>query len=216
MTLHQSSDVQRKKSAGVNGVTNAKRQIAAKLQDTINALKAQGTLPATFPMTTTLDMLKHIREQVSLSQSNSAVAVYEAMLDNDVQPVKHSENVTLGRIGNLDRLRVAALGHFSDNVKIQMKSTINTVQDSVITATTLAVGQKYKLPDGLEIAMDAHGYLTTMLDIQLEQQQKGSTLTARKVIDYVPEQMLNSLGEELSDLWMIADDVSNKILLDAQ
>ena len=216
MMLHQSSDVQRKKSAGVIGVTNAQRHISATLQDTINALKAQGTLPATFPMTATLDMLKRIQDQVNLSRSRGAVAAYESMLDDGVQPVKHSENVSLGRIADWERLRIEALGHFSDNVKIQMKSTLNTVQDSVVTATTLYVAQKYQLSGGAEIAMDSHGYLTTMLDIQLDQQKKGSTLKARGIIDSVPEQMLNSLGEELSDLSMIADDVSNKILLDAQ
>ena len=216
MMLHQSSDVQRKKSEGVIGVTNAQRHISATLQDTINALKAQGTLPATFPMAATLDMLKRIQDQVNLSRSRGAVAAYDSMLDDGVQPVKHSENVSLGRIADWERLRIEALGHFSDNVKIQMKSTLNTVQDSVVTATTLYVAQKYQLSGGAEIAMDSHGYLTTMLDIELDQQKKGSTLKARGVIDSVPEQMLNSLGEELSDLSMIADDVSNKILLDAQ
>jgi Divergent InlB B-repeat domain/Beta-propeller repeat len=217
VTLHQNGDTRRKKSRGASGVTNAKQQIAAKLQTTINALIAKGTVPATFPMQATLDMLNQVRNQVGLSQTGDATAIYDAMLNDGTQLVKHSEKVSLGRIGNAQRWKSIALEHFSDNISIQMVSTIKTIPDSTVNGLNILLAQQsYKLSNGTIITMSSYGYLTALLDFQLAAQQKVSTMDARKGIDYAPEQMLNSFGEELSNLWMIADDVSNKILLDAQ
>jgi hypothetical protein len=216
LTLHRSSDIKRRKFEAVKGVLPAELRIARKLQGLIDALKAKGTVPAAFPMEATLDMLKLTREQVIRSQQSGTVAAYWSLLDNAGQKVWHSEKVSLGRIGDWERLRGVAVGHFIDDTTLAMQSVVNTAQDSIVNATTLAVTQKFKLPDGLEVWFDSHSILTTMTDMQLSSLKKTGTLTSRKAIDYAPEQMLNSLGEELADLWMIADDIANRIAQQAQ
>jgi hypothetical protein len=212
---HRSSDTRRRNFEAVGGYATVKGRIGAKLQSTIDALTVRGTVPAGFPMLETLKVLDDLKTAITLSSAQETQAIYDSLLGDGQTYLKHREKVLLGRIANLERFRGQALGDFAANVKYQQIDTIKTAASSIAGVYSLSGLRTLKLPSGAEMILNTHAIVNTSISASLSV-KKSFVTTARQQIDELPQTMLNALPEELSDLWMIADDIGSRIARQAK
>lgn len=214
---HRTSDVQRRKFEVAQGVNQAKVRISRRLQSAINALSRNPLIPSNFPLEETVRRLEALAIKMTESKSRGVAFAYEALLPDGESIVDYMQSVTLGRIGALEQNRAVALGLFDENAFLEQIITVNAAQDAIIKASVLQMESVYKkfgepgVPP-IELPLfKTHSLLTTGIKVSISSLQKQDGINARDLINQVPQNMVMALPDELSDLWMVADDVVNTI-----
>jgi hypothetical protein len=214
---HRTSDIQRRKFEVVQGINQAKGRISNRLKNLIDALSGNPIIPSDFPLQETIRSIDALSIKIKESKSQGVDLGYETLLTDGSNIVNYTQSVTLGRIAALERNRVVALGLFDENAFLEQIITINAAQDAIVKASVLqmqSVYRKFGEPGVPPIELPlfkTHSLLTTGIEVSISSLQKQDGINARDLINQVPQDMVMVYPDELSDLWMVTDDVVNTI-----
>ena len=110
-----------------------------------------------------------------------------------------------------------ALTLFDEDALFEQLTTLNTAQEAVVDAVLVKMEITFKVLGESKGVVAIHSLLTGGIDLVLSQTSpKTDLIGARNLINQVPQNMLFVFPDELSDVWMIVDDVTNTISMRLQ
>jgi hypothetical protein len=200
----KSTDVTRKNVSVANSVKSVRRAVSQEFSELIQQL-SEAQLPPDFPFQPLLQKIEVLIKQVKQSGLSATDVTYETHLKRgeQAQPVK--VNLKLGALAELEKVRRAVLEQFTRDVRLEQISTVVGAATSAVDAASLYLSVKYRNPKTQEI-VGTIDQVTFGVSLGNFTVSKTFETTAEEQVSMIPQEMLLSLSNELSHLWMIADD----------
>jgi len=209
---HRSSDISRKNIGIVRGADKVEKAIRKRFRDLIEELENNSV-----PNELERDMIERInsvRKSILRSRMHRTKINYKTYLENGDKYIPAEPEIWLGNIGELEKVRIDALTNFGKRLKREEILTFNKMTKGILDATTIYLNINYPLSKiGKSLGQISKVFiLPPGIDLS-ERIMKTSVYQTdpREQVNMIPQEMVLALTKELSDLWMIADDVINYI-----
>lgn len=209
---HRSLDITRKNIEIVHGAGKVEKAIRKRFRDLIKELE-KNPLPDELEREMIIQ-IDRIRKNILRSKLHRTKVEYKTYLEDGFNYIPVEPEIWLGNTSELEKVRSDALRNFDKKLAREEIITFNKMVRGIVNATTIylninypssklgkslgQISKVFMLPPGLDLSekiMKTAVYKTN----------------PREQVNMLPQEMLLSLPKELSDLWMIADDVTNYI-----
>ncbi|GAH70395.1 unnamed protein product, partial [marine sediment metagenome] len=147
-----------------------------------------------FPLDEVVTNLKYLKEKILKSIKNSTDLVYKTDFSDDV-------SVTLGSVADRKKAWHIATGSLVKKLDIEIKVELLQAGNAILLTTTYI----YPGIDKIKIAQQ----VTTLSSIIIKPYVNTFHTDPEESFYMLPQEMLLTLPMELSNLWMIADDIDN-------
>ena len=206
---HKSADIRRRNSGIAQGALEMRRDVINKFDDLITELSS-ATLPPNIPLDKVVGQIRELERSVKQSRLSNVDIQYETYLRDEANYVLATINQSLGSIGDLEKIRIFALGNFDKKMQMEQVNTVHSAVSSVMDATLLYVGTKYKSTVTGEVLGEVKKLGVVSSAVNLAASKLFYT-DAEDQVYMIPQEMAMSLPGEFSNLWMVADDAVNYI-----
>ncbi len=188
-----STDNERKITDYVSGALQVRKSISKTFNELIFDIK-NSELPEGYPLDEVITELKYLKEKVIKSTLNSTDLVYKTDFSDDV-------SITLGSLADRKKAWHIATGSLAKKLDIEIKVELLQAGNAILLTTT------YIYPNVSEIKIAQK--ITTLSSITIKPYLNSFHTDPEESFYMLPQEMLLTLPIELSNLWMIADDIDN-------
>lgn len=169
------------------------REFKSRLRALLDEAKQEGAALSASPET----QLKKVIEDIGQATSN--------VRESKSRHVEISDDVLLGRINPLERVRAEALTRYDRDMKIEQVNTVISSVKTVCNATS------YYLTGGITIGNAKQCAPLRDANTVLKSLTLPYHTSARKQVDQLPFEMLLSLPGEAASLWTLTRTLATKI-----
>lgn len=209
---HKSSNINRKNIEIVRGVNKVEKSIKNKFRNLIKEL-SENPLSADL-IEEMINQIEKIRKNILRSKLHMAEINYKTYLKDGANYVSVRPEIWLGNIGELEKIRIDALTNFDKKLEREEIMTINKALGAIVKATKIYLNIKYPSSKfGKSLGQVSNVFiLPPAIDLSDRvMSTKVYKTNPREQVNMLPQEMLLTLQKELSDLWMIADDIANYV-----
>ncbi len=192
----RSTTAKRKNIEFARGALQVRSRIARTFKDLIKEIESK-ELPEDFPIDEVTIQVKGLTKQVHKSMSYSADVEYKTHFQDHVK-------VKLGAVGELYRIFGQVAGMVDKKLEIEQHVEVLKLMETIENAALLYT-TTYKIPGAEEIKIAQKA--TILAEIIINPYKNTFYSDSEKVFYMLPQEMILSLPTELSNLWMIADDI---------
>jgi len=185
-----STKTDRKVIESVNGALQVKTSIKRTFDRLIADIEA-GELPEEFPVDEVVSQLEYLRKKVLKSTLHGVNVVYRTHFSD-------YERTTLGAVADRKEAWHIAAGNLDNKLDIEYEVELQKAGNALlITFTYICPGA-----DVIKVSQQ----VTTLAELLISSYEKTFHTDPEEAFYMLPQEMLLTLPNELSSLWMIADD----------
>jgi len=209
---HKSSDLTRNNIEIVYGTDKVQTAIRNRLRSVIDKL-GKNRIPSEKEQEI-ISQIDTIRKAILRSKLNNTRTKYKTYLKNENEFSEVEQELWLGNINELNKARLDALTNFDKRIEREEILTISKTVGSMLTATAIFLSINYPGKKvGEDLAKIAKAFILPA-GIDLSDRIMKTSIyktNPRDQINMIPQEMLLALSKEISDVWMIAEDVANYV-----
>jgi photosystem II stability/assembly factor-like uncharacterized protein/methionine-rich copper-binding protein CopC len=196
----KSTTSERETIAVAHGVLEVRTNISKNFNDLIDIIKKDG-LPSNFPLEKTVNWLKELKKEVVSSKLQDIDVEYNLLINGKTWHTK----IKIGTVADWYKTFGNIAGILDKNLGIEQKVELLKAGEAVICAI------RYSTTGAVEEDLGILQSIVKVGEISLEAQEKSFHSDPETEFYMVPQEMLMALPAELSDTWVIADDVNQQI-----
>lgn len=139
---------------------------------------------------------------------------YETYLRDGTNYNLVEQKLSLGSIGELEKIRINALGDFNKQLEREEVITLSSAVGASLNVIVIYVTLKAPSSEAGGTLREVSKTFILPKGINLSQKVMHTSVyktNPREQVNMIPQEMLLSLSKELCDLWMLADDIANYI-----
>ena len=215
--VRKSSDKLRRNVKTLFGTLNMEKTIRSdyrKLEEIIN----NNPIPYDLEIEIA-NQIDRIRKSILKSKLNRVEIKYNTYLNSKSNVGIDELVIKLGSIAELERARLVALDYFDKKIEIRETMTLTKAAGGMLKAGTIYLTMNYDSSGLSQDLIQVSKILIVPKGINFTDNMMKSISyrsDPRSQINMKPQEMLISLSKELSDLWMISDDLMNYINYEIQ
>ncbi|MFH1076572.1 MAG: VWA domain-containing protein [Pseudomonadota bacterium] len=205
---HKGNDISRKNSEIVKGADKVKYAISHKFRDLGKRLSGATLPPGVEDQL--IAKIEEIKRSVFHSALRNSEIKYQTYLKDDNNNfISVEQEVVLGSVAELSKRRADALGNFDKRLEREQIMVITSVAGSMGNLIKIT----FKSPLGRAVGEVTKVFIIPKAINLSDEIMRTSVYKTnpREEINMIPQEMLLNLSKELSDLWMVADDIANYI-----
>ena len=192
----RSATAERKNIEFARGAIQVRSRIARTFNDLIKEIKSK-ELPEDFPIDEVIIQVKELTKQIHKSMSYNTDVEYKTNFQNHVK-------VKLGAVGEQYRAFGQVAGMVDKKLEIEQSVELLMFIESIENAALLYT-TTYKIPGAEEIEITQKA--TVLSEIIINPYSNTFYSDSEQVFYMLPQEMILSMPTELSNLWMVADDI---------
>ena len=196
----KSTTSERETIAVAHGALEVRKNTAKNFNDLIDIINKDG-LPSNFPLEKTVNWLKELKKEVVSSKLQDTDVEYQLLINGKTWHTK----IKIGTVADWYKTFGNIAGILDKNLGIEQKVEILKAGESVICTV------RYITTGTIEKDLGILQSTVQVGEISLEAQKKSFHSDPETEFYMVPQEMLMALPAELSDTWVIADDVNQQI-----
>ena len=192
----RSATAERKNIEFAKGASQVRSRVTRTFNDLIKEIESK-ELPDDFPVDEVIIQVKELTKQIHKSMSYNTDVEYKTNFQDHVK-------VKLGAVGEQYRAFGQVAGMVDKNLEIEQSVELLKFIESIGNAVLLYT-ITYKIPGAEEIKIAQKS--TVLSELIINPYINTFYSDSEKVFYMLPQEMILSMPTELSNLWMIADDI---------
>ena len=192
----RSTTAERKNIEFARGAIQVRSRITRTFNDLIKEIEGK-ELPGDFPIDEVIIQVKELTKQIHKSMSYNTDVEYKTNFQDHVK-------VKLGAVGEQYRVFGQVAGMVDKNLEIEQSVELLMFIESTENAALLYT-TTYKIPGAEEIEITQKA--TVLSEIIINPYNNTFYSDSEQVFYMLPQEMILSMPTELSNLWMVADDI---------